>query len=103
MAKIIETVREKLVAAFIAETGLKPSECELVESRSYVGECIEAVVSIRKKQGTNPKIEIFINESGYYVIRQANRDDILFEKKEMIKGHILYFLNELDKQGAQNV
>lgn len=30
-AEFVLANREKLVAAFIAETGLKPSECELVE------------------------------------------------------------------------
>ncbi len=31
--KIIMKKREQIVEAFIAETGLKPSECEMVEKR----------------------------------------------------------------------
>jgi len=93
--KVIEN-REKLVAAFIAETGLKPSECELVEYRNISNGVEDCVVSIRKKKINRPRVEIFINESYHYVLRISGRDDLLFEKKETIRNHIYRILTVLD-------
>ena len=42
----IMSEREKIVEAFIAETGLKPSEIELVEERTMTG----AIWYVRKRE-----------------------------------------------------
>ena len=48
--RIIHQNREVYVAAFLAETGLHPSECELVETRSTDG--MTTTVRIQKRGAT---------------------------------------------------
>lgn len=41
--------RERLLCAFIAETGLRPSECELVETFETTPQGHRVVVTVRKR------------------------------------------------------
>lgn len=43
--------RERLVCAFIAETGLRPSECELVERFECSPEGMHVVVTYCRRKG----------------------------------------------------
>ncbi len=51
--KEIMKQRESIVAAFIAETGMKPSECEQVVSSQEKGGGITWYVRVRRRDGNS--------------------------------------------------
>lgn len=49
--RLITENRERYLEAWVAETGLLPSECELVETTSSTPESITVTVRVQKRGG----------------------------------------------------
>ena len=58
LRRLLMKHRERYVRAFMAETGLKPSECELVEQ--HLGDGSGAIVRVRARTKTDIEQECII-------------------------------------------
>jgi len=98
----IENFKERYIEAWIAETGVQPSECELIQQQGFQDENVWTRIFIRRKDGDN-----VIEKSQYRTIKcleaeNAKLREALTKISEFKNGPLdgikLYSVTELARE-----